>query len=341
MTRAALLAAALLCAVPSFAARRKAAPPDAAELLRRSLAPTAASYEGLMTVEVFENGRGTTKQVAVRWQKPGLWRREVLDADGKPAQTAVSDGKREWIHDAARARVWEGEPADPDVKRLSPDDEFDLLTENYEVTAGTAALTVAGRSCWPVELRARAEGRLQRRLCVDKRTGLALSTQDFRPQGELASSARFERLTFPRRQAKALFKFTPPEGAKVVKRLDADYKALEDAKSSSGMDPKTPGWLPPGYVFESLDVLPRGGSRIIHYRYSDGVNVLSLFQCPPKLKLDFGAKTAQTLRLDGAEGTLAWTQEGRALGWEKSRARFLLVGPLSAEQMRRVADSVR
>lgn len=337
MTGALLLALAL--SLPAHA-RRAAAPPDAAELLRKTLEPTAASYEGVMVVEVFEHGLSSAKRVSVRFQRPGLYRREVLDASGQPAQVVVSDGKQEWVYDKARRRVWQGEVPDPEVKRLGPDDEFDLLTDNYDVRAG-ATSPVAGRSSWLLELRARADGRLQRRLWVDRKTGLVLASEDYRPQGERASASRFESLSFPHRQAKKLFKFAPPAGVAVVKRGDPGYLSLGDAKAASGMEPRTPDWLPSGYVFESLDVMPRGAFKIIHYRFSDGINVLSLFQCPPKVKLDFGAKTASAVRVGAEDGTLAWTQEGQALGWEQGRSRFLLVGPLSAEALVRIAVSVR
>jgi outer membrane lipoprotein-sorting protein len=336
--RARLLAAVLLLAAPAWA-RRASGPPEGAELLRRSLAPAAASYEGVMRVEVYSGRLSSAKRLSVRFQKPGLYRREVLDASGQPAQVVVSDGAREWVYDRDRNRVWEGEAPDPEVKRLGPDDEFDLLTDNYDARSASTS-PVAGRSAWLLELRGRADGHVQRRLWVDRKTGLVLASEDFRPGGELASSARFETLSFSRRQSKKLFKFSPPAGATVVKRLDPAFMSLGEAKSASGLEPRTPGWLPSGYVFESLDVLPRGGLKIIHYRFSDGINVLSLFQCPPKVRLDFGAKTASSVRVGSEDGTLAWTQEGQALGWEQGKSRFLLVGPLSADALVRIAASV-
>jgi hypothetical protein len=87
--------------------------------------------------------------------------------------------------------------------------------------------------------------------------------------------------------------------------------------------------------------MPRGTLKIIHYRFSDGINVLSLFQCPPKVRLDFGAKAAAAVRVGSEDGTLAWTQEGQALGWEQGRSRFLLVGPLSADALVRIGASIR
>ncbi|MDE2040522.1 MAG: hypothetical protein KGO96_11090 [Elusimicrobia bacterium] len=346
--RAALAAALALClclAAPASARRRghgrRRRAPDAMELLRRTLKPRAASYEGVLSVELFEHGFVSSRRVAVRFRRPGLYRRELLDASGRPAQVVVSDGKREWIYERASNRVWENAAPDPDVKRLGPDDAFDLIAANYEAVAGATA-PVAGRSCWLVELRSRSDGHLQRRLWIDRRTKLVLASEDFRPGGGLAASSRFESLRFPGYQSKKLFRFVVPPGAKIARGLDPDYKSLGEAKAASGMQPKVPSWLPSGYVFESLDVLPRSGHKIIHYRFSDGVNVLSLFQCPPKVRLDFGTlKTAQSVRVGSGDGTLAWTEEGQALGWEQGRLHFLLVGPLSGDTLVRVADSVR
>ena len=90
-------------------ARKKAPAPEAAELLRRSREPAAASYRGVMVVEVFKEGRASAKRVAVRFQKPGLYRREVLGAGGAPVLVVVCDGKTEWVHDPGQRRVWKGE----------------------------------------------------------------------------------------------------------------------------------------------------------------------------------------------------------------------------------------
>jgi hypothetical protein len=69
--------------------------------------------------------------------------------------------------------------------------------------------------------------------------------------------------------------------------------------------------------------------------------VLSLFQCPPHVKLDFGGQDAKVVSLPIGRATTAWTPEGRVLGWESGRSKFLLVGPLSPEALAHVAESVR
>jgi len=123
--------------------------------------------------------------------------------------------------------------------------------------------------------------------------------------------------------------------------LEPDDVAMDQAKSASGLEPKTPGWLPSGYVFESLKVLPQGRKNIIHYRFSDGINALSLFQCPPRARLDFGHKEGRRVRLASGFGTLAWTHEGHVLGWSSQGSKFVLISPLDSQTLRRVADSLR
>jgi outer membrane lipoprotein-sorting protein len=336
-----LLAALTLCAAPA-AARKPRGPklPDAEDLLRKVMQSKPPAYEGRVVVETFLPKLAPPKEMDVRFVPPGKYRRETLDEKGEPAQVVVSDGSTEWIYDKAKSRVWSGEPPDPDYKQLGRDDESDLLEANYEAAVSTGE-AVAGRSTWLLELRSREGGAVGRRLWVDRRNGLILRAQVFEPEGGLTAETRFEEVKFTKRQKKSFFTFTPPPGAAVVKRLEPDFMALDQAKSASGLEPKTPGWLPSGYVFESLDVLQRGGKNIIHYRFSDGINVLSLFQCPPRVTLDFGGKPGERVLLGSGRGTLAWTPEGRVLGWSAGRSKFVLVGAVPPETLEKIADSVR
>lgn len=333
MTAAFLLLA--LAASPAGAAARKAAAPAPETLLRRAAAAPSA-HEGVLLVETF-GPKPASRRVRVAFSPPSKWRRETLDANGATALLAVSDGRVDWLYDAARKRAWSGEAADPDYKQLGREDETDLIAENYAVSAATGE-PVAGRSTWRLELRAREDGRLERRLWLDRRAGLVLRGQAFQ-DGTLISDARFESVRFERPKA-GVFRFAPPDGTATARRSEADYMAAGQAKAVSGLEPRSPRWLPSGFVFESSDVLERGGKSILHARFSDGINALSLFQCPKGVRLDFGAKRAEKVKLAAGEGELAAAPEGRVLAWESGGARFMLVGRLSADALKRVADSI-
>ncbi len=341
--RAAQLAVVLAAAlgVPARARWRRApAPPDAMAALARAAAPEVSSYAGRLRVEVYGQGVSEPRELRVRFQAPDRYRREILDGDGRVVILIVSDGATEWIYDKSKGKVWEGEASGTGQRQFGSQDALELIRANYDAKVANGP-KVARRKTWIVSLRSKADHKLKRRLWLDRKTGLILRSEEFLPDGSLSSSMAFSKIAFNRRQKEAAFRFKPPRGAVVVRRLEPDPVSLGQAKAASGMDPRLPAWLPPGYVFESLDVLPRGGRNIIHYRFSDGINVVSLFQCPPHVRLDLGPKAGQTVQLGSGPGVLEWTNEGEVLGWSSGADKFVLIGPIGSSDLERIADSIR
>lgn len=320
----------LALAVPALAQ-------DAERLLKLSLSRPEAPYAGELRV----SARGQVRTVRVRYAPPDRWRREALGPDGKLLLLVVTDGRTEWVHDVRRALVRKGEPADPDFKLMDPDEELALLERNYELkTAGKE--TVAGRSASALEVASRYTGKLVRKLWIGK-DGLVLRRVSYGEDGAEASSMEFVRIgPLPKEQAD--FSFTPPPGARVVEaRWKPDFMDLEEAEEASGLKPRLPAWLPQGFVFESVNVMPFKDGALLHLRFTDGADALSLFQCPPKARLRLGWKSMgppKTVRVSGEKARLALSAEGKVLDWRRKGERFVLIGPLSAEAMRKVAESV-
>ena len=288
-----------------------------------------------------EGAQGQTvfRRLAVRFGPPNLYRRELLGPSGETAQLVVEDGRSEWIYDPVRRKVWQGEPADPLFKRFGPDEEIERLVENYDVSVSTGG-EVAGRPTWLLTLRARSDGALARRLWVDRSSRLVLRRESFRPDGTVGGSETFTRLGWGAASDPGLFRFSPPAGSTVVRRTEPDYLALDEAKTA-GVAPRLPAWLPSGYVFESLDVMAKGRRNIVHYRFSDGIEVLSLFQCPPRMRFDLGFRPRQGVKLKVGRGFRTRTAEGNVLSWNSGGSRFILVGSASDDTLRRIAESVR
>ena len=214
-----------------------------------------------------------------------------------------------------------------------------MLAANYEVTLSTGG-RVARRAVWLLELRSRSDHSLRRRLWADKKRGLVLRSESYLPDGTLISGMRFKRVAFSKPPDPALFAFSPPPGAAVARRLEPDYMELEEAQEAAGLKASLPRWLPAGFAFESVDVMARGKKKLLHYRFSDGVNALSLFQCPPRARLDFGRKASRKVRLASGTGALAWTAEGPVLAWSRAGSKFVLVGLADPETLRRIAESL-
>lgn len=329
----------LLAALPGYAA--SAAAPEALTVLRQSLESPHEPYTAELTVERREGveGKAVSRRLAVRFSPPNLYRREILGTAGETVQLIVEDGRTEWIYDPARRKVWQGEPADPLFKRFGPEDEFDRLSENYDVAIATGD-RVAGRSTWLLTLRARSDGMPARRLWVDRQSSLLLRAEAFRPDGSPADSMSFTRLQLGAPSGRTLFRFSPPAGSTVVKHAEPDYLALDEAKAA-GVEPRLPAWLPSGYVFESLDVMAKGRRNVVHYRFSDGIEVISLFQCPPRVRLSLGARLSRRVKLSVGRGYGTRAAEGNVLSWNSGGWRFVLVGSVSEETLKRMAESVR
>jgi outer membrane lipoprotein-sorting protein len=326
----------LLCGLALSA--RAAPAPDALELLRRSQTPPQTAYAAEFSVERGAGGKAAARRVVVRFSPPDLYRREVLGPSGRTLQLVVEDGKTEWISVPARRRVWQGAPADPLAKRFGPDEELERLAENYELELSDGG-KIAGRPAWLVALRSRSDGSLARRLWLDRSSALVLRGESFRPDGSLAGTEEAKSLRWGA-QDPDLFRFSPPPGSTVVKRTEPDYLALDEARAA-GLEPRLPAWLPAGYVFESLDVMAKGRRSVLHVRFSDGIEVLSLFQCPPQLRFDLGGRPRRSVRLKTGRGFRTSTAEGNVLSWSSGGGRFILIGAASGETLRRVAESIR
>lgn len=333
---------ALALAVPLRAAEMSS---EARAVLEASLEAPEVAYEGQITVVTRHQGRTKEKTLAVTFAPPDQYRREVVDRYGIPVMTIVSDGEEEWIYDRRRATAWKGEPADRDFKLQDPDEEMRLLERNYTFRL-KGSETVAGRDCRILEVRSVAGGRLVRRLWVDRRYGLVLQRKTYLRDGSEASSMRFFSIDLPANESDWDFTFFPPAGVKTEhNRLRPDYLEFDEAAEATAMRPMVPEWLPRGYLFESLNILPYKGATILHYRYTDGMDVLSLFQSPRRARVRFqgaltqAGKTAQNLVVSGGRARLTLTAEGKFLEWW-GEDHFVLVGRLGADAMRRVAQSL-
>lgn len=309
---------------------------EAASLLEEALASPSTAYEGQLAV----TARHETRRLLVRYAPPGRYRREVLDALGTTELLVVSDGETEWVHDRHTGTVWQGVPPGREHGLSDPDEERSLLDDNYTVRLLPDA-PMAGRPCRVLEVAPRRGGPAVQKLWVDAEEGLVLQRIAYEPDGAESARVSFERISFSPSSRPQDFKFRPPAGARVVKTRPApDALELEEAAKATDMKPRLAAWVPPGYVFESVSLLPYKGATILHYRWSDGVDVLSLFQAPSRVRVrpPAGGKPRKE-RVAGGPGSLSVLPDGKALEWSSSD-RFVLVGRLPLEDLRRVAESV-
>lgn len=312
------------------------------ELVRESLEAPITPYEGELRVSTFEGGAARSRVLSVRFAPPSSFRRELVDESGHPLWTLVSDGRDQWVYDRRRRAAYRSEPPGAGFKLIDPEEEFRLIVSNYSFRLA-GRVRVADRDCSLVEVLSRSEGRLVQTLAVEEEYGVVLERKTFGPGGETVSEQRFLRVDLPARSDGWDFGFRPPPGAKVLSRpQEPDFLGSDEVSEAAERRALLPSWLPPGYVFESADLLPCRGAPVFHLRFTDGIDVLSLFQFPPGARLGSGGRhpaVAGGPRVRGAAASLYLLPEGKLLEWG-SGERFALLGPLPTETLRRVAESV-
>ncbi|MBI4387367.1 MAG: hypothetical protein HY551_08280 [Elusimicrobia bacterium] len=318
--------------------RATSARSEAAELLERVLAPPRVAYSGEIWVDRYGDPRESGR-VRVQAAFPGRFRREAAGPDGKSTRIAVTDGGAEWLYDPSRRRAWKSIPASPDDKRRGPEEELALTMKNYSLRVAEGG-RVAGRPARRIDILELNGSSPVRQLWIDEDYGLLLQEKRYRPDGVLAGWMRFQEIKIPAEIDPSVFQFSPPEGTRIsTAPIEPDYMDLPSAQASAGMVPRVPGWLPPGYLFESADVLERRGVPILHCRYSDGVDVLSVFQMPAKTRFTHQGAPRKTFRLGGRRARVFLEGDRKIVEWLADDQRLLLIGPLPVHLLRRVAES--
>jgi negative regulator of sigma E activity len=171
-------------------------------------------------------------------------------------------------------------PSQMAAKRL------DLTLKNYRARLLDTD-SVDGHTADVVELRPRqlidgAQGPIKR-LWIDQETKLTLRIDTYNHKGQLVMSEVLSDLQLGSNVPAQTFAplqvlRVASQGPVLAQEMGADVEQVEKA---TGIRPPRPTWLPPGFVFENVGVHHRNNAgspyRAALSRYSDGVNVLTIF----------------------------------------------------------------
>ncbi|MCZ7398921.1 MAG: DUF4367 domain-containing protein, partial [Candidatus Methanoperedens sp.] len=118
---------------------------------------------------------------------------------------------------------------------------------------------------------------------------------------------------------------------------------LEEVRKEVNFTVLSPSYLPEGYVFESATVFKYDKIEIVSLTYKNGSQMLLLSE---KLKddtnqaPDFG--DVEKVSINGAEGKImSGFGESKMLTWNIGNLELMLSGPLSKEEMIKIAGSIK
>jgi negative regulator of sigma E activity len=259
---------ALLAALSGTPASAAAKGPDA--LLQRAYAADR-SVTYVATVHTRVNGASGATEADVKvWHSGGKQRMEYVSGP-MAGRVLVDDGTHVyWLQTEDRTAV--AAPAGGSPANMA------LLLRNYKVTAGGVA-TIAGRRALLLKVSPRKPPGPRRDVWIDSATSVILRTDSYTSDGRLQASTRVVSISFPARLSETLFAL--PRGWTVTQHSPNAGEKLSIAEASQkiGMPVYQPSVLPAGFHLQGVYLATTGsGIPMVHLRYTDGLNSLSVFQ---------------------------------------------------------------
>lgn len=323
MRRLSLLLTLALLGLASMPAR--AAEPGFSALVRSRQLP----YIGELVI----NGRTV---VRVTHGVGDRLRQEILSPPGMAGELILDNGRTRW-HYSPRTSLVDISPSVVSARQQALSER--LMARNFKLIVLKKAL-IAGRPTTVVEVHPLFAGRDSQRLWLDQATQLPLRVERLSPQGQLRESSEFRRIEVPATPSLSAFEFELPPHAKVSTsvQLVASGRTLGDLKAKTSFPIKMPSYLPQGFEVLDVHLIETKGVRSIHWRLSDGLDMLSLFQTDREHEYP-QPRSARALDLKQARGYMLEHGAHRMLCWVTEAGAFTLIGDLSLDDLKRIATS--
>jgi len=165
---------------------------------------------------------------------------------------------------------------------------FGLLRKNYELRL-LPSEQVAGRDCYVLVAQPKHRNNPTRKVWVDKVHFVVLRDELLAPDGTPVRIFVVKTIDFNADVDDSLF--SVPSGWTVT---NAPYRPIEDLSLSEvekivGFKVRLPRFVPEGYQLSGVGVTycPHG-TPIVHLQYSDGLNMISVFERPSQCRSSFG-----------------------------------------------------
>jgi negative regulator of sigma E activity len=188
-----------------------------------------------------------------------------MTRDGK-SYTYLPKGKRLLVTETSRL--------------LTDKDRTALLLDNYDL--GCVGMdTIAGRAAYVVEIAARGSDHPSKKLWIDRTNSTILRTDDYSASGDKRGSTEMNSVSFSTKINPRTFALPSAKSIHYVMLCKSGESA--DIFKGVGFPVAMPAYVPKGYKLEGYHLLYSTcscGHRSAQLTYTDGLNVISVFQTP-------------------------------------------------------------
>lgn len=314
--------------------------PTAAALYQRSLkADDLYSYRGRQITTYWRPGRAVA--VIVSHRAPALRRIDYLAPDTQRGRSVVTDTRQQWQYEPRQGRLLHRRLAANAEEVADAAEGYDLLRTNYVLQVVPHPRTWADRKVFLVTVTRKSPRTAARKLWIDAATGLVLKRENYREDGKLALTVAYSDITFRAPLPRTLFDLAPlarrPGIRLIEERATGETPLRRDMVAGQlGGTAVAPSTLS-GYRLVSA-ALTQGG-KMLHLRYSDGLNLISLFEqrrtqtrrptrVPPSMR---------PARVGRRDGFVSHHASLTALNWDAGPLNLTLMGEIAEPSLQALA----
>ncbi len=317
-------------------------PPTAEAIFVSVLHSEEYAYKGKQVTTSWRSGMANEVEV---FHLPAEYGRlQYLDPVAQRGRLLVSDGHQEWQYDPHSHTLRH--------RRLTPgaldDDDYlsyTLLRANYVLSVSPRPVTWAERKAYLVSIKRPGSLSLARRLWVDAGSGLILKREHYGEDGRLAITVAFTEIAYHPKISPALFDLASlghKKGMKVVE-LPSPWEAPV-ALSAAGQQfgGRAQAWPQlAGYRLIGATKTVVSGRPLLHLRYSDGLNLVSLFEQQRTQTRRPTAVPGRLIRLGTTPTHLMQHGALTTLNWDTQSLNITLMGEGSLTRLRKLAMAAR
>lgn len=305
-------------------------------------ARTQVRFEADLTSYAFSAKETRVTRFRIRYAYP-YRKRESIEESGKSRFVALEDGHYLWTYFPARKLVVK-EPLRREYSPfpLSPNEDLNLLMQNYELVIRGPVPASDGMQCRIVEFIPRSGDRPYREFWLEQRWNVPVRVRVSSHDGRPAYMAELSNLRWDPALDEQAFVLKVPQDTRVYEVREKANLTKEDAERILNRTVVLPRSIPPGYRTQNIVLRRQGPRQSLQVIYSDGLSSFSLFQewsdpgqagPPGALQLPVrAAAPVSSSRQFGLVNVVTLPGAGR---------RAVIVGDIRKDMMIRIAESLR
>ncbi len=297
------------------------------------------AYKGRQVTTYWRTGRSI--ETLVFHHPPDGRRIYYINPEAEHGRLLASDGRIQWEYDPRRKELRE--------RSLSPgalenDDllSYTLLRANYLLDVQPKPRIWADRKVYLVTIKRPQGHTLARRFWVDAGSGLILKREIYREDGRLVVTEAFSDITFHPKLPPEIFSLANLAKTPGVHTLPAPTSAetplrLNSLTAQLAGKAYAPANLA-GYRLVGASATVVGGKPLLHLRYSDGLNLVSLFeQKRTQARHPTVVKGMHPTQIGRVPGHISHRASLTTLNWDTSTLNVTLMGEMGLQTLRALA----